>query len=197
MNIKIVGNNFNIGEALREHVLSSLEARIKKHFDGSFESQVSVSKNHEGFSVNITVKLNKKRFNTINSTAKSHDPYLAVGFAAEKMFRQIIKHKERITHHHGLSSISEKESEIVENYDEYLVNEKDEDDITKENPEIVKKGNLNVEEMSISDAVMKMNLESLNFLIFINKENFKVSILYKGKNDKIILVKLLKKETRS
>ncbi len=91
MQITISGHHVEVTEPLREYVLAKFE-RLQRHFDQITNTDVTL----------IVEKLVQKAEATIHvsgadifATAESEDMYAAIDLLADKLDRQLIKHKEK------------------------------------------------------------------------------------------------------
>ena len=91
MQITISGHHVEVTEPLREYVLTKFE-RLQRHFDQITNTDVTL----------IVEKLVQKAEATIHvsgadifATAESEDMYAAIDLLADKLDRQLIKHKEK------------------------------------------------------------------------------------------------------
>lgn len=96
MQINLSGHHVDITPAIRTYVMSKLE-RLERHFDQVTDVRVTLS----------VEKLIQKAEATINisggslfADAEDNDLYAAIDALADKLDRQIKKHKEKITDHH-------------------------------------------------------------------------------------------------
>lgn len=96
MQLNLSGHHIDITPALREYVTSKME-RLERHFD-------HVTNVHVVLSVE---KLRQKAEATFHisggnlfANAEHEDMYAAIDALADKLDRQIKKHKEKVTDHH-------------------------------------------------------------------------------------------------
>jgi putative sigma-54 modulation protein len=92
MNLTLAGHHLHITPAIREYVASKLE-RVSRHFDDLMDVNVvlSVEKLQQKIEANIHVR-GKELF----VEAEDENLYAAIDLFADKLDRQIIKHKEKI-----------------------------------------------------------------------------------------------------
>ena len=95
MQITISGHHVEVTPPLREYVLSKFE-RLQRHFDRITNTDVTL----------VVEKLVQKAEATghvsgadIFATAESEDMYAAIDLLADKLDRQLIKHKEKQRRH--------------------------------------------------------------------------------------------------
>ncbi len=95
MNVQFTGHQIDITPALRDYVTSKLE-RIKRHFDHMMDVNVvmSVSKLIQKVEANVHV-----RGRDIRVESTDADMYAAIDGLVDKLDRQIIRHKEKVTDH--------------------------------------------------------------------------------------------------
>lgn len=95
MNLQLTGHQIEITPALRDYVTGKLE-RIKRHFDHMMDVNVvmSVSKLIQKVEANVHV-----RGRDIRVECTNEDMYAAIDGLVDKLDRQIIRHKEKLTDH--------------------------------------------------------------------------------------------------
>lgn len=95
MKIDLSGHHIDITDSLRAYVDEKV-GRLEKHFDRVTDAHVvlSVEKQVQKAEATIQVKGNK-----IFAHAENADMYAAIDSLADKLDRQIIKHKEKTSNH--------------------------------------------------------------------------------------------------
>lgn len=91
MNLNLSGHHLEITPAIREHVLSKLD-KVKRHFDNVIDVNVILSVDKLKQKAEANVHLSGK---TIFVECDDANLYVAIDNLAEKLDRQIIKHKEK------------------------------------------------------------------------------------------------------
>jgi putative sigma-54 modulation protein len=101
MKTDITGHHIEITESLKEYVNSKME-RVERHFDlvNSAHVILSVEKNRKKAEATLQLKGNK-----IFAESVDEDMYAAIDSLADKLDRQVKKHKEKITNHHRTDTI--------------------------------------------------------------------------------------------
>src|SRR6478735_1297497 len=95
MNLNLTGVHLEITPAIRAYVLSKLE-RVNRHFDHVIDVNVvlSVDKLRQKVEANVHV-----RGKEIHAEAIEPDMYAAIDALADKLDRQVLKYKEKISAH--------------------------------------------------------------------------------------------------
>jgi len=96
MQINLTGHHVDITDALRDYVSSKLE-RIMRHYDQLVSGHIilSVEKLRHTAEARLHVA-----GNDLYADSTDEDMYAAIDALADKLDRQITKHKEKITDHH-------------------------------------------------------------------------------------------------
>ena len=91
MNLNLTGNHLEITPAIRTYVVSKLE-RVNRHFDHVIDVSVvlSVDKLQQRVEANVHV-----RGKEIHAESIEADMYAAIDALADKLDRQVLKHKEK------------------------------------------------------------------------------------------------------
>ena len=95
MNLNLTGHRLEITPAIRAYVVSKLE-RVNRHFDHVIDVSVvmSVDKLRQKIEANVHV-----RGKDIHAESVDPDMYAAIDALADKLDRQVLKHKELLKDH--------------------------------------------------------------------------------------------------
>ena len=95
MNLHLTGHHVEITAAIRDYVTAKLE-RINRHFDHVIDVNVvlSVDKLRQKIEANVHV-----RGKEIHAEATEPDMYAAIDCLADKLNRQVLKYKEKMSEH--------------------------------------------------------------------------------------------------
>ncbi len=96
MQINITGHHLDITPALRSYVHEKFE-RLQRHFDHITNSHVILSVEKERQKAEATVHVNR---GNLFAEVEHKDMYAAIDMLIDKLDRQLIKHKEKLTDHH-------------------------------------------------------------------------------------------------
>jgi putative sigma-54 modulation protein len=95
MNLQLTGHHVDITPALRDYVRTKLE-RVTRHFDHVIDVTVVLTVDKLQQKVEATVHVSGK---DLHAEAVEPDMYAAIDMLADKLDRQVLKHKEKITSH--------------------------------------------------------------------------------------------------
>ena len=102
MNLQISGHHLEITPAIHDYVTEKLE-RVTRHFDNVIDVNVILSVDKLKQKAEVTVHLSGK---DIFVESIDEDLYASVDSLADKLDRQIQKHKQKVQDHHRGQKIS-------------------------------------------------------------------------------------------
>jgi len=95
MNLNITGHHIEVTPAIREYVTGKLD-RVLRHFDQVTSSHVILSVEKLQQKAEVTLHVKGK---DIFADATDADLYAAIDLVADKLDRQVVKHKEKVSDH--------------------------------------------------------------------------------------------------
>jgi len=96
MHININGHHVEVTKSLRDYVMSKL-SRLERHFDQVTNIDVILSVEKLRHKAEATIPVNGSN---IFANAEDQDMYASIDALVDKLDRQIIKRKEKLTNHH-------------------------------------------------------------------------------------------------
>jgi putative sigma-54 modulation protein len=99
MNLNISGHHLEVTPSIREYVRSKME-RVTRHFDNVIDVNVVLSVEKLQHQVEVTVHV---RGRDIHVEATDENMYAAIDLLADKLDRQVVKHKEKLMDHRNES----------------------------------------------------------------------------------------------
>ena len=177
MTLRVSGKNMNIGDALRQHVTDRLHATLAKYFDGSFTGHVTIAPEGSGFRSDCSLHLTSGT--TLQSDGRAQEVYASFDQAAERMERRLRRHKERLKGRHAQPAASPADSVAS-----YILQAPDDDADTlvaneSYSPVIIAEGTTQLARMSVSAAVIELDLTGAVALTFRHEVSGRVNMLYR------------------
>ncbi|UQB42919.1 ribosome-associated translation inhibitor RaiA [Thiomicrospira microaerophila] len=99
MQINITGHHMDLTDALRDYVNEKF-SKLERHFDHVTNVHVILTVEKQGQKAEATVHVSGQDLFAQNETS---DMYASIDGLIDKLDRQIIKHKEKISDHHQKS----------------------------------------------------------------------------------------------
>lgn len=172
MRIQVTGRQIDIGDALREHVEAELMAAVSKYADVVVDAEVTFSRDAHSYKADAVVKL--ARGLTAKASDKANEIYAAFDGLAEKIEKQVRRYKRRLIQHRGNSHDEIPAAAFV------LAPAKDEDEhVESINPVVIAEMKTNLLQLSVGEAVMRMELEDAPFMMFRNHKHGGLNVIFR------------------
>jgi putative sigma-54 modulation protein len=97
MQLKLTGHHVDITEPLREHVQSKM-AKLERHFDHIMDAQVTLTVEKQRHKAEATLAVSG---GPLHAEASEEQMYAAVDVLVDRLDRQLLKYKEKLTDHHA------------------------------------------------------------------------------------------------
>ena len=178
MQITIQGKQIDLGNALREHVQGKMEDVNSKFFNHATFATVTFSREGHGHGLvrtHITLQVGKAI--KILADATEGDAYLSFDRASEKIAEQLRRYKQRLRDHHDrLEQLPDGDGQSAR---EHVLADGHEDVPHGDDPPIIAEMATNIETLSVSEAVMRMDLANLPALLFRNASHEGLNMVYR------------------
>jgi ribosomal subunit interface protein len=175
MQLSVTGKQIDVGQALRSHVGAGLEAAVGKYFDNAIEANVVFSRNAHNYQADIKVHVGRGIL--IQGQGTADDPYLAFNAASEHIAKRLRRHKRRLRDHHRAERASETLSAL-----QYVLAADTDDEAeagSAGEPVVVAEMTTEIPLLTVSEAVMRMDLEDAPALLFRNSAHGGLNMVYR------------------
>ncbi|MEM7524780.1 MAG: ribosome-associated translation inhibitor RaiA [Pseudomonadota bacterium] len=171
MRIQVTGKQIDVGDALRAHVETELTAAVSKYADVVLDAEVVFSRDAHTFKADAVVKLGRGL--TAKASDKSTEIYAAFDGLAEKIEKQVRRFKRRLKQHRGDAADEVPAASYV------IAGAREEDEHTEDlAPVVIAETRTKLRSLSVGEAVMQMELEDAQFLMFRNDANGRFNIVF-------------------
>lgn len=189
MNVQVSGKHVDVGDALRTRITQELASGIGKYFERGGSSEVVVSRDGHDFCVDAVVTLASGQ--QLMARGLGGDAHAAFDAALTRVENRIRRYKRRLKNHHGAARAAEAAAYVV------LRAPADEDEQDFEwgtdgsagdgAPEaaIIAETQAAVKTLTVSGAVMELDLTDQLVLLFRNAGHGGLSVVYRRKDGNI------------
>jgi ribosomal subunit interface protein len=183
MQVSVTGKHVNVGQALRERVSSDLLTGIGKYFERGGDAEVVVSRDGHNFRIDCVVALASGQ--RLMSHGLGADAHVAFDSALAKIESRIRRYKHRLKSHSVAASA--KAAETASLMVLRAPDEADEDDGWGESAAangapsamIIAETQEPLRTMTVSMAVMEMDLTESQTIVFRNAAHGGLSVVYR------------------
>lgn len=181
MTIQVTGKNISAGEAFSEYVSDKISDILTKYIGPELSGHVRVEKERGRFLTDCTVRLRTGL--VLEAHGEGADAYASADTALERLEKRVRRYKRRLKNHHTGSAEPAPESPATH----YVLQhgEADADDDGVAHPAIVAETAQPMREMTVSEAVMQLDLTDTPFFVFRSASNGEVNVVYRRKDGNI------------
>ncbi len=177
MQLNITFRHLEPTEALKSHVRGRVE-HVQRYIDRPTEAHAVLHVENLHHHAEITMKAGRY---LLRGTAKSQDMYASIDAAAEKIERQLMKHRERIQDRRTAA----REFEPVEVRHDVLDVL---DQSGKASHKVVKSEQFQARQMSVDEAVVQLELMDAKFFVFQNAKDGAVNVVFRRDDGNVGLI---------
>jgi ribosome hibernation promoting factor len=188
MPFRVSGKNIDVGEALRERISARVLEALEKYFDGGFSGHVTVGKEAFGFHTECVVHLDSGIVLSADSMAA--DAYLSADQAAEHLEKRLRRYHRRLkdyraaNRHNGHAD----DAEPAIDAPSYVIAapEQDDDaDSAEFNPVIVAESTTALKRLSVSEAVLELDMTGTPVVVFRHAGHGRVNLVYRRRDGNV------------
>lgn len=186
MEISVSGKGVSIGESFQKHAQERLSEGLSKYLDRVISVDVIVSKEAHQFGVNIHANPGTSSNIVIKSSGQSGDIYAAFDAAADKVEKQLRRYKRRITNHHKTVDGDVIDFSTVQ----YTLDPSKHEEIVDDEHTalVIAETKMDISTLTVSEAVMRLDLAEMPVLLFKNAANGQLNVLYRREDGNIAWV---------
>jgi ribosomal subunit interface protein len=183
MPFRVSGKNIDIGEALRGRVNQRIAEATAKYFDGGYSGHVTIGKDGFGFRTECVVHLDSGI--VLEAEAIAGDAYASADQAAERIEKRLRRYKRRLKDHPTARVDGQGTDQAIDAVvaaPSYVIAAPEQDtdeEITEFNPVIIAESTTALKRMSVSDAVMQLDLTGTAVVVFRHAGHGRVNLVYR------------------
>ena len=184
MQIKVSGKQVELSDALRVPVGQQLDAIAGKYFDQALEAQVTFGRARSFFTCDIN--MHAGRGLTLRGEGEAADAHAALDDAAEHLAKRLRRYRRRINDH-ARAAANRAQGANAQEAHQYVVREDEEAHAASaEAPQgtgayatVIAETPTEILELSVSDAVMRMDLADQPLMMFRNVATGAFNVVYR------------------
>ncbi len=176
MQISVTGKQIDVGESLRAHIDESLDATVQKYFGKAIDAAVVLSRDARMFRADIAVHIGKGI--KVRAHDVADDAYAAFDVSLAHLGKRLRRHKGRLRDHHKAREETGGESAQTYVLAAPLEGESA-DPVGSEGPVVIAEESSQIESLTVSEAVMRLDLADQGALMFRNAATGGLNVVYR------------------
>lgn len=183
MTVSVSGRHVEISEAFRNHVLDGLNDLWQKHHMTPVEAHVVLSRQGHSFICDVSAKIGKNA--SLRCQGQGDKGYTSFDNALVILTQRLRRHRKKIKDLHHHSGYDKNSS-----FSLYVLNgaapEETEDELTNDHAAaIIAEVKTDIPLLSVSEAVMDLDLNDREAFVFQNKTHHKLNVIYRRRDGHI------------
>src|ERR1700735_72785 len=183
MTLRISGKSINVGEALRGRVSERTDEVLRKYFDGNYSGHITLSKDGFGFRTDCSLHLDSGI--TLEADSNAADAYASADQALLMIEKRLRRYKSRLKDrsarkaYAASAALAEMDTAALD-APSYVIEAPSEDhDEVNYSPVIIAEATTSLKRLSVSEAVMELDLTGAACIVFQHGSSGRVNIIYR------------------
>jgi ribosomal subunit interface protein len=175
MTLRVSGKNLDIGEALKSQVEARVASALTKYFNGGYSGHVTVTRDGTGFRTDCVLHLTSGM--TLEASGAAQDAYASFDQTALRLEKRLSRYRQRLKEHATATNGRNASLQAP-----YSVLEAPTDEIVEEesyHPVVIAETTKPLHRLSVSDAVIRLDLTGAAALVFIHASTGRVNVVYR------------------
>jgi ribosomal subunit interface protein len=184
MTLRISGKSISIGEALRARVNERTDEVLKKYFDGNYSGHITLSKDGFGFRTDCALHLDSGI--TLEADSNAPDAYASADAALLMIEKRLRRYKSRLKDRsarkaYAASAALAELNDIPLDAPSYVIEApaEGEGEVAEYSPVIIAEATTSLKRLSVSEAVLELDLTGAACLVFQHGGSGRVNIIYR------------------
>jgi ribosomal subunit interface protein len=186
MTIRVSGKGISVGEALRERISDRTDDVLRKYFDGNFSGHVTIGKDRTGFRTDCMFHLDSGT--TLEADSTAADAYASADQALLQIEKRLRRYKSRLKDRSARKTAAANAALATFDVSSYVIEAPagaDDEEIDAFNPVIIAEATTSLRRLSVSEAVMELDLSGTPVVIFLHGNSGRVNLIYRRSDGNI------------
>ena len=179
MTLRISGKSISVGEALRSRVSERTDEVLRKYFDGNYSGHITLSKDGFGFRTDCSLHLDSGI--TLEADSNASDAYASADQALVMIEKRLRRYKSRLKDRSARKTYAANAALADIDAPSYVIEAPAEGDeeVTAYSPVIIAEATTSLKRLSVSEAVMELDLTGAACVVFQHGSSGRVNIIYR------------------
>ena len=178
MDIRVSGHQVDTGDALRQHVEGRLAGIAKKYLARPVSAQTTFGKGPHEHSFTCDVIMYVPNGVVLKASDRAAEAHPAFDGAADKIEKQLRRYRKRLKERKAPSD-GETAGGLQAEAGYTIFAADDSEEPPSDNPPVIAETRVDIPEVTVSDAVMQLDLRNTNALLFRNAGTGRYNMVYR------------------
>src|SRR5579862_4075919 len=183
MTVRVSGKSISVGEALRQRVSERTDEMLRKYFDGNYSGHFTIGKDGFGFRTDCALHLDSGIM--LEAESNAVDAYASADQALLMIEKRLRRYKSRLKDRSARKAHAASEAlagmAVALDATSYVIEApaESDDEMTGYRPVIIAEATTSLKRLSVSEAVMELDLTGAACLVFQHGSSGRVNIIYR------------------
>ena len=179
MTLRISGKSISVGDALRSRVSERTDEVLRKYFDGNYSGHITVSKDGFGFRTDCSLHLDSGI--TLEADSNATDAYASADQALVMIEKRLRRYKSRLKDRSARKTYAANAALADIDAPSYVIEAPagGDEEVTAYSPVIIAEAITSLKRLSVSEAVMELDLTGAACIVFQHGSSGRVNIIYR------------------
>ena len=183
MTLRVSGKSISVGDALRGRVSERTDEVLRKYFDGNYSGHITLSKDGFGFRTDCALHLDSGI--TLEAESNAVDAYASADQALLMIEKRLRRYKSRLKDrsarkaYAASAALAEMVAPTLDAPSYVIEAPADDDEIAAYSPVIIAEATTSLKRLSVSEAVMELDLTGVACIVFQHGSSGRVNIIYR------------------
>ena len=187
MQLSVQGKQLDVGDALRDHIADRLTRTLDKYFGDAVEVKVTLTRNAHLYRALISAHVGRGIH--MEAQGEADVPYPAFDQACDHLSKRLRRHKRRLRQHHKETfdpeSLPAQQYILSGDVEDLEESGPVEAAAEQDQPVVVAEMATNILSLTVSEAVMHLDLADLPALMFRNSAHGGLNMIYRRQDGNI------------
>ena len=196
MTLRISGKEHQCRRSASSRVSERTDEVLRKYFDGNYSGHITLSKDGFGFRTDCSLHLDSGI--TLEADSNATDAYASADQALLMIEKRLRRYKSRLKDRSArktyaanaaladidapsyvIEAPAEGDEEVTNDAPSYVIEAPPEDEVTAYSPVIIAEATTSLKQLSVSEAVMELDLTGAACIVFQHGSSGRVNIIYR------------------
>ena len=180
MTIRVSGKGISVSEALRERISDRTDDVLRKYFDGNFSGHVTIGKDKSGFRTDCMLHLDSGT--TLEADSIATDAYASADQALIQIEKRLRRYKSKLKDRSARKAHAASAAMATLDVPSYVIEAPgfaDDEELNGFNPVIIAEATNALRRLSVSEAVMELDLTGAPVVVFLHGTSVRLKLIYR------------------
>lgn len=180
MPLRVSGKNISVGPALQQRISGRVEEATEKYFRGGYSGFATVGKDGFGFRTECAIHLDSGV--TLHTEGMAADAYASADQASVRIEKRLRRYKRRLK---GRTGARDGGNSGAASYIIAAPDLESEEEVADYNPVIIAESTTALEILSVSEAVIELDMTGAPVVVFRHAATGRVNMVYRRRDGNV------------